>query len=224
LRNTKARLLDAAERLFSEHGVDNVSVRMITGAAEANLSALGFHYGTREALVKAVFLRRLLPLADERRENLARLQAGGSMSAPAILNAFFDPVLRMSRSGDAGEQAFLKVLSRTLVDPSPQYREILGGELAGLLDAYLDAFQAAMPGYSRAELAGRLDFAVGAVGHALSDPERAGLGAGEARLSAVERVIPQVMAFVTAGFTAPPAAPGQSAPPSPAKAEGGAKA
>jgi AcrR family transcriptional regulator len=204
MQSTKDKLLDAAELLFGEHGVDNVSVRMITSAAKVNLSALGFHYGSRENLIKAVFLRRLLPLSEQRRENLRRLEVAREATMTDVLSAFLDPVLELSRSQHLGERAFLRTLSRTLIDPSPIYREILSNELAGLMEGYLDAFQRAMPEFKREEIGNRLDFALGAIGHALSDPGRRGAYSDEEFLAPVERVMPQVLAFVLAGFKAPP--------------------
>ena len=49
---TPTQLLDVAERLFAERGIDNVSIREIVRASgQSNLSAAHYHFGTREALV-----------------------------------------------------------------------------------------------------------------------------------------------------------------------------
>ena len=50
---TKTRLIRAAERLFAENGLGAVSVRDITRAAGAkNESALHYHFGSKEALIR----------------------------------------------------------------------------------------------------------------------------------------------------------------------------
>ena len=64
--------MNAAERLFSEFGVEGTSVRAITNAADANLGAINYHFGSKDQLVMEVFTRRLQPL---NRERLARLDA-----------------------------------------------------------------------------------------------------------------------------------------------------
>jgi len=50
----KRSLLDATERLVVEKGFDLVSVRDITGAIKANVAAVNYHFGSREALMDVV--------------------------------------------------------------------------------------------------------------------------------------------------------------------------
>jgi AcrR family transcriptional regulator len=51
------RLLAAAGDLFARHGFDAVSVRQITSRAKANLGAITYHFGSKEALFHAVIER-----------------------------------------------------------------------------------------------------------------------------------------------------------------------
>src|SRR5215470_8750592 len=56
--DTKQRLLDAAERLFAERGVDGVSLREVNAAAgERNNAALYYHFHDRDGLVRAIVER-----------------------------------------------------------------------------------------------------------------------------------------------------------------------
>ncbi|WP_143296580.1 helix-turn-helix domain-containing protein, partial [Burkholderia pseudomallei] len=48
---TKARILDAAEDLFIEHGFEAMSMRQITSRAAVNLAAVNYHFGSKEALI-----------------------------------------------------------------------------------------------------------------------------------------------------------------------------
>lgn len=82
-------LIQAAEKLFARHGIDGTSVRQVCLEAGArNHSAVGYHFGDKEGLVRAVFERRM-PGLDRHRVDLL----GGS------------------------EDAGLEVLARALVDP-----------------------------------------------------------------------------------------------------------
>jgi AcrR family transcriptional regulator len=61
---TPAALLLAARRLFADHGYDGASVRAITHAADANLGAITYHFGTKRKLYEAVLKGATVPLAE----------------------------------------------------------------------------------------------------------------------------------------------------------------
>ena len=64
--DTKGRLLEAAERLYAEQGIEATSLRAITSEAGANLASVHYHFGSKEAFTEAVFSRRIVPLNRER--------------------------------------------------------------------------------------------------------------------------------------------------------------
>ncbi len=52
---TRERILSAAERLFAEHGLFAVSNRQVSEAAgQGNNAAVGYHFGTKTDLVRAI--------------------------------------------------------------------------------------------------------------------------------------------------------------------------
>ena len=57
-KDTATRILDAAERLFVEHGFEATSLRTITQQAEVNLAAVNYHFGSKDALFQAVHRQR----------------------------------------------------------------------------------------------------------------------------------------------------------------------
>jgi AcrR family transcriptional regulator len=68
---TKARLLREAERLFATRGVYQVTVREIVDAAgQRNVSALTYHFGSRERLLDEILIRHGDPTDLERGELL----------------------------------------------------------------------------------------------------------------------------------------------------------
>lgn len=71
---TRARLLREAERLFARRGVWQVTVREITQAAgQRNVSALSYHYGSREGVLDAILTTHGDPTDVARGEQLARI-------------------------------------------------------------------------------------------------------------------------------------------------------
>src|SRR5271157_2146572 len=88
---TRERILDAAERLFAEHGLEGVSTRDITALAEANVGAISYYFGSKEGLVFAVFDRRLTPITKERLAALDGEERAAGKAGPkaeAVLRAY----------------------------------------------------------------------------------------------------------------------------------------
>lgn len=93
-QNTKAALIRAAERLFAEKGLGSVSVRDITRAAGArNESALHYHFGDIETLIRVVFAERYHAIEDARLARIAELDATGkSADVVALMEAAVGPL------------------------------------------------------------------------------------------------------------------------------------
>lgn len=206
-RDTRERLLDAAEVLFATHGLSSTSVRMIVGAADANVAAIRFHFGSLEELKRAVLLRRFEVLVSRRLAGLDAATADGS-GPPGVgdlLAIWFAPLLDMVASRDPGERAFPVILARMLVDRAPEYRTLLAQELAPHLERFLDALGQALPELARSEVALRFELAIGAFGHALNrlrDPRTGLIPAG--RRGDIDAVAREVLEFCRAGLQAPP--------------------
>ena len=101
---TRAALLDAAERLFSQNGIEGTSVRDITKEAGANLGAINYHFGTKDRLALEVFARRIEPVNRERIARLDALEAEAGrkkLKLEQILDALIRPALE-SESGLPG--------------------------------------------------------------------------------------------------------------------------
>ena len=93
-QRTRERLLDAAERLFAERGFEGTSLRAVTQAAGASVSAAHYHFGSKEALLHATLLRRVEPVNRARLARLGALEErGGPVALEALLDCFLRPAL-----------------------------------------------------------------------------------------------------------------------------------
>src|SRR5262249_16957212 len=73
---SKVALLEVAEQLIAEHGVDGVSLRQIGAAAgHRNPNAVQYHFGSRDGLLQAIVEHRLPPINRRRLELLDRADA-----------------------------------------------------------------------------------------------------------------------------------------------------
>jgi len=88
LSDTAAQLLDVAERLFAQNGIDKVSIREIVRASgQSNLSAAHYHFGSRDALIGTLLARRIRAINVIRHQRMDELVAtgrDGSVHAVAV--------------------------------------------------------------------------------------------------------------------------------------------
>src|SRR5688500_11044482 len=127
-KDTRSRILDVAEELFGERGLDRVSIRDITRKAKVNLAAINYHFGSKEDLIAAVFERRVVPVNEARLAALDAVEKAAGKRIPkleAILEAFIRPALQCSLQAPKGGAAFAKLFGRCLSEPSPAVEALL---------------------------------------------------------------------------------------------------
>ena len=85
---TRAALIEAARDIFSRNGFDGASVRRITSAADVNLGAVTYHFGSKRGLYEATLEEGLRPLLQ--RVRVAAEQPGSALDRMiAVVEAYF---------------------------------------------------------------------------------------------------------------------------------------
>ncbi|MFT3847881.1 MAG: TetR/AcrR family transcriptional regulator [Propionivibrio sp.] len=169
--DTRERILDVAEHEFMAYGYEGTSMRMITSKAEVNLAAINYHFGSKEGLLREVFRRRLDWLNHERLvvlDALEELANGAPLKPSQILEAFFGTLLRIGEDDAHGGMTFLRLLGRTLTDPSEFIRAFFASEYTDVIERYKLALFRALPDVPKAEIVWRLHFMLGAVSYAIA--------------------------------------------------------
>jgi len=86
------RLIETAERLFAEHGVEGVSLRRIA-AGEANNSVIQYHFGGKAGLIREIIRRRVATFEMRRRAMLDAATAEGRLAdIPMLLKIVLLPL------------------------------------------------------------------------------------------------------------------------------------
>jgi AcrR family transcriptional regulator len=183
-------------------------MRLLTAKAGANLAAVNYHFGSKDALIEAVFRRRLDPMNAARIAALDRLQAefAGRPLAPAlVIRAFVGESLRMIEDAKNGGRNFIRLLGRTYTEPSKEIRALIGQLYAPAMERYKAAFEHALPQMPRDELVWRMHFMFGTLAYTLAATDTVQLIAGckpEDRYDA--RLLEErLCAFLAAGLSAP---------------------
>jgi len=165
-RTTKDKIMDAAERLFAEHGLAATSLRAVIKSAGVNTAAVHYHFGSKEGLVEAVLVRRATPVNKERLRLLDEVEAkseGGSLPPEAVVEAFVAPVVRAKAGSGGGRGVFRQLLGRAITEADPEHREMMHRIFGEVLERFTAAFARALPGLPVEEIYWRMHFMVGAM-------------------------------------------------------------
>jgi AcrR family transcriptional regulator len=213
--NTRTQILDAAERLFGKHGFEGTSLRAVTSAADVNLAAVHYHFGSKEALLHASVARLVGPVNQERLKRLDQLEAAagsGPLPLEPVLEALFRPVLEAGETEE--ERARLRHLAAKLYGESteivaPLLVEIFGGVAL----RFFGALSRALPDLPPSTVRSRLEFAIGVLIHTISAHQREASMPGIPNpLGDDETLAAEIIAFVAAGFRAPAPTPTDARP------------
>jgi AcrR family transcriptional regulator len=205
--DTKQRILDASEHLFARDGYHATSLRNITHAAEVNLAAVNYHFGSKEALLEAVILRRLTPLNEIRLAQLETLlqETARNHEVPncrEVLRTFVEPTLRQRQDGSVTGD-FIALIGRTLAEPRGIAMTIFMRHMEPLMNRLFQALTLALPALSRQTLFWRVHFAIGSLSHIMRCHERhATVPEGVNIDLSVDDLVELYLDFATAGMEA----------------------
>jgi AcrR family transcriptional regulator len=198
---TQVRLLDAAERLIGERGVDAVSLRAINTEAGSNVAAAHYHFGSKEALVRAVLDRRMSVLAEERFTRLAPLESSSAPAPRALAEVIVRPLFELA--ADPAGARYVRFLA-ALYRAEGNWLPVLDAAFAPQWARVEPVFARATPQLDDARRGVRLSLATETMLRMLADADRYAV-----RLDR-DRYRDEVIDVFTAIVTAP--SPTQEAP------------
>lgn len=203
---SKERILDTAERLFSERGYSATSLRSIITAANVNLASVHYHFHSKEALLEAVFLRRAVPANQERLELLERCEREAGDGPPElakIIEAFIMPAFHVAADPARGGPVFRKLVGRLYAE-GDLMPAMISKHFLPLLARFAQALARALPELPQEELYWRIHFAAGSVSQALRGTGDMQMFQGVLQESGdTDLMLRRLVNFLEAGLRAP---------------------
>ncbi len=204
---TKTRLLDATELLIAQHGPSGASLRSIADTAGVNLAAVNYHFGSKEALIHAVFARRLAPVNERRLAMLDKVLAANPKKPDlrGILRALILPIL---------ETAFLppsksnpvqlgSLMMRLYTEPAKVVERGFNEQMASTANRFVEAIHKALPRLDPKTLYWRAHFCVGCMVHTMHGCNiLSALSNGSVISDNAEKALEQMIPFLEAGLRA----------------------
>ncbi len=111
---TRTRLMDAALDLLAERGEDGVSLRELTDAAQANVAAVSYHFGSLQSLCDEAIEYALERYLDAQQEAVSAV--GTEASLETLAAAFARPMVHALAVGGR-ELDVIRIVARAGIDP-----------------------------------------------------------------------------------------------------------
>lgn len=117
---TRKRIIEAAGQLFSEHGFNGVTVRQIVKKADSHLSALNYHFRSKDALYREVLLEacRKECVSIEERQRFSELEPREALFVlvKEALAKYDEP---------RASNWHFTIMERECWEPTPVFREVV---------------------------------------------------------------------------------------------------
>ena len=167
---TRASILTAAERLFAERGVASVSHRQISEAAgQGNNAAVGYHFGSRTDLLRAIIRRHAVPMEEIRRSLYERHRHSTELRdwAVCVVRPFTDHLASLG-----SPSWYARFAAQVMTEPG--LRQLAAAELrdAPTLYAVSAALHRCLPGLTPEVRLERDDMAYTLIVHFCAQRER----------------------------------------------------
>ncbi len=200
---TPEKLIDAAAVLFAERGVDNVPVAEIVRAAgQRNVSAVHYHFGSRDEILRAVLARHVPVIAERREQLLAEARARPASDVRSAAEAVVRPVTEFAQRGWR-ERAYLQIGSELsgAVDRIPPETRALLARTVG--QAAWKLLRQRCPGVPADLWRVRRELCIAFIGRAAGDRAHLLDRGGPRRILSDDRFVDNLVDMVIGAMTAP---------------------
>lgn len=203
---TVERILDAAEHLFAEKGFAETSLRLITSKAGVNLAAVNYHFGSKKALIQAVFTRFLDPFVTSLEQELDRHEQAGNpeQSLEELLEMLVRLVLAVKPRSGHDLSTFMRLLGLAFSQSQGHLRKYLGEVYGRVFKRYMTLVLRSAPELPVNVLFWRVHFMLGSAAFTLSSM-KALKAMGETEYghrAGTEEILRQMVPFFAAGMRA----------------------
>jgi len=200
---TLEQILDAAEYLFSKHGLNGVTLRDVALKVGVHTSLMHYYFVDKRRLFEAVFARRAGITSSRRMEALDRYEteANGSPTVEGALRAFLDTDLDLYISGGEGWKNFAAFAAQ--VSNSPEGAAMMDLHFDPVVLRLIGILKKALPDCAEADIFWGYDFVTGALMHTLGRTGRIDrLSGGLCKSEDFGAVKDRLASFMAAGFMA----------------------
>lgn len=201
---TMEQILDAAETLFSKHGLYGVTLKDVAKCVGVHHTLLNYYFKDKKKLFDAVFARRAVISSERRIKALDEYEAstGGKPTVEGALRAFLDCDLDLYIEGDAGWRNYAALGAQ--VANTPEWgAELMDKHFDPVVLQLIKLLKKALPGSSKEDIFWSYHFVSGALMLTLARTGRIDkLSGGACRSEDFAAVKERMSSFMAGGFLA----------------------
>ncbi len=206
-QSTQQRLINAAIPLIAEHGLQNLSFRVINKAAGArNQMAISYHFGSMEGLLQAGLLQALQPYVaalGARLDALLERHPADAVPVAELAAAMLDPMMAMAARPSGLIE--LKFVSRVASSAGEYGLPLITRELTPATHRLIALLAASRPDVPAASLGLRVVFGFNTLLQTLAHWDSPQLW--PASVQSVEQLAPALHDYLVGGLSGPLPAP-----------------
>ncbi|GLQ25786.1 TetR family transcriptional regulator [Sulfitobacter pacificus] len=167
-QDTKARVLDAAEKNFAALGFAGASMKAIARDAEVAQGLLHYHFHTKVELYQGVIARRSAAINEARFARLEQVD----MQAPDAVEKVFEAFLAPPFDTGGVDTGYPQMLARLVVGDDLD-QQLVRDNYDACAEKFIDALTQLLPDIERYQIAHSYTTAIGAMISAFSNTKRA---------------------------------------------------
>ena len=198
------QILDAAESLFSKHGLYGVTLKDVAKRVGVHHTLLNYYFSDKKTLFDAVFARRAVVTSERRMKALDEYDAatGGKPTVEGALRAFLDTDLDLYIQGGEGWRNYAALGAQ--VANSPEWgAELMDAHFDPVVLRLIELLRKALPDCSDQDIFWGYHFVTGALMLTLARTGRIDkLSGGLCRSDDFAAVKTHMASFMAAGFHA----------------------
>ena len=161
---TTEQILDAAEELFSRHGLHGVTLKDVAKRVGVHHTLLNYYFADKRTLFDAVFSRRAVVTNERRMQALDDYEraAGDAPTVEGALHAFLDTDLDLYIQGGEGWRNYAALGAQ--VANTPEWgAELMDAHFDPVVLRLIELLKRALPGCDEADIFWGYHFVTGAL-------------------------------------------------------------
>ena len=202
-QDTATKILEAARDCLLADGYAAMSTRKVAEQAGVPLSQIHYHFGSKDALVAAVYEYRMERVNQRRLEMLAQIDASQNQNdVRTIVAAIVQPIADEIRDS-AGGSHYIRFMAQLIGHPRVSLLDLWNSRFGAGLSQVIALLRAALPEVPPMIIGQRFGLMWEQVIHALADRERLSAGGESTRMVDPDLFVSNLIDTVAGGLSAP---------------------